>query len=447
MIFNISMIIASIYAGFLVWYVMTAFISGTVYTYLAYIAVILIGGSTFIAMYKVPDMMFANKKIKHILLLPISVHDVIFVLMKKLIVLQLALCTVFLWPCLIYFSRNILAVVIAFLSCMLIILFIDMLIFILTIIVIMAVQVRFAGTSLLVLQYLCPFFVLWSMGMGFHIVPKMEMHWICCILCAAMIGCLVIKMQQKKIYVLYQETYQKLQGHQHKQRKIFYSSCRIQDPYAFLEWKRVIRNKNLFLFSNIKNIFTIFIVVEFLSRDILPHELFAPYQIEILFLTICAAVNTISSTAYTSDPDQAFYSFLPMSSRKVFYCKTLHGALWGEGVVLAYWIFLVILKKTAVIPAFLLLLYGTFINYDCALLGVLFDYRMKREVCSTNELLHGNFSKFFVLVIALLWYTFMFWMQQKYIIDQFLLLVMSGSVVFCICEHVYIEEVWHDRGM
>ena len=51
--------------------------------------------------------------------------------------------------------------------------------------------------------------------------------------------------------------------------------------------------------------------------------------------------------------------------------------------------------------AFLLLIYGTVMNYGCVWLGVFLDYKMPRSPNSTNELLHGNISKVIVLFASI----------------------------------------------
>ena len=82
-IFSVSGLIAGIYAGFMVWYALKTYIPGPLHTHLSYLAVIVLGISAFIAVYQIPDLLFANEKIEHVLPLPIDSGTVIFVLLKK----------------------------------------------------------------------------------------------------------------------------------------------------------------------------------------------------------------------------------------------------------------------------------------------------------------------------------------------------------------------------
>ncbi len=121
---------------------------------------------------------------------------------------------------------------------------------------------------------------------------------------------------------------------------------------------------------------------------------------ELFLLMSCCSVNTISSTAYSSDDNKSCYAFLPISGRRLFLWKTIQGFLWGEITVLLFWFILIGFERPPVVDTFLLLFYGTSMNYVCAWLGVCIDLKMPRTVNSTNELLHGNISKVIVLITA-----------------------------------------------
>ncbi len=121
------------------------------------------------------------------------------------------------------------------------------------------------------------------------------------------------------------------------------------------------------------------------------------YTAELFLMVSCCAVNTISSTAYSSDPNKAYVSFLPISTHRLFFWKTLQGFFWGEITVLLFWIGAVFFHSISAPDACLLLIYGTVMNYGCVWLGVFSDYKMPRSPNSTNELLHGNISKVIVL--------------------------------------------------
>lgn len=117
-------------------------------------------------------------------------------------------------------------------------------------------------------------------------------------------------------------------------------------------------------------------------------------------LVSCCAVNTISSTAYSSDPNRSYLAFLPISTHQLFLWKTIQGFIWGEITIFLFWFGTVFLHGLSVADACLLLIYGTMMNYACSWLGVFLDYKMPRSTNSTNELLHGNISKVIVLFVS-----------------------------------------------
>ena len=125
------------------------------------------------------------------------------------------------------------------------------------------------------------------------------------------------------------------------------------------------------------------------------------YTMELFLLVSCCAVNTISSTAYSSDPNKEYLSFLPVSTHRLFFWKTLQGFFWGEITVLLFWLGATFFHGISALDAFLLLIYGTVTNYGCVWFGVFLDYKMPRSPNSTNELLHGNISKVIVLFASI----------------------------------------------
>lgn len=190
------------------------------------------------------------------------------------------------------------------------------------------------------------------------------------------------------------------QNFQHRRKSRAVRLTKIKNPYLLLEWKRVSRNKELIFFSNIKNILTVFILCGFLLRNFGKLGLPGTYSLELFLLVSCCAVNTISSTAYSSDPNRSYLAFLPISTHQLFLWKTIQGFIWGEITIFLFWFGTVFLHGLSVADACLLLIYGTMMNYACSWLGVFLDYKMPRSTNSTNELLHGNISKVIVLFVS-----------------------------------------------
>lgn len=96
-----------------------------------------------------------------------------------------------------------------------------------------------------------------------------------------------------------------------------------------------------------------------------------------------------------------------------------------------FWVAALIFRRLSLTDAILLLLYGTIMNYVCVWLGVLFDFKMPRTANSTNELLHGNLSKFYVLIAVLVLTVIEIDLWKKYCADLSLILFVTlcGAVL------------------
>lgn len=121
----------------------------------------------------------------------------------------------------------------------------------------------------------------------------------------------------------------------------------------------------------------------------------------LVLLSVSCAINTIASTAYSSDASRHCYDFLPIDGARLFLWKVLVSAFWGLPLVVLVWLVSVCVVRPAFAESLLLLLYALTSALLCAALGVWLDQRMPRNPQSTNELLHGNLSKVCVLAAAL----------------------------------------------
>ena len=168
--------------------------------------------------------------------------------------------------------------------------------------------------------------------------------------------------------------YLNTQNFQYRRTDKAIAPTKIQNPYFLLEWKRVSRNKELIFFSNIKNILTVFVLFSLLVQNFEWIGLSEKYAIELFLLVSCCAVNTISSTAYSNDPNKSYFSFLPISAHRLFFWKTIQGFLWGEITVLLFWAGVILFRNIPISDACLLLGYSTAMNYSCVWFGVFLDY-------------------------------------------------------------------------
>ena len=186
--------------------------------------------------------------------------------------------------------------------------------------------------------------------------------------------------------------------HSHQLRTVAPSS--IRHPYLLLEWKRVLRSKELIFYTTIKNLVTIALLAGLFRQRV---QLLLPDAtlLTLGLLSVSCAINTIASTAYSSDASRHCYDFLPIDGARLFLWKTLVAAFWGLPLVVLVWLVSVCVVRPAFAESLLLLLYALTSALLCAALGVWLDQRMPRSPQSTNELLHGNLSKVCVLAAAL----------------------------------------------
>lgn len=405
-ILSASLLIAGIYAGFLVWYALDAYIPGSFQIHCYYLSVVVMGIGAFLAVYQIPDLFFANEQIEHILSLPIDTDKIICILLKRIIYVQTEICAATYWPCFFLHWGNRKTAFFVMLSSLTIIILCDLFVFLLSVAIGTIAPHQYVGYAFLALQFACPIGLLFAVEKVLTLLPYMTNIFVYLLLSGSFLGITITVFAifhfKACLNHCYMIAYMNTQRFQHKESCTRNRISHIRNPYFFLEWRRIMRNKAPIFFSNIKNIVTILLLSGILSKSLMRADLLIPYQLELLLLVSCASVNTISSTAYSSDENRVFYGFLPISPRKMFFWKTFQGFLWGEATILLFWTVIIVFRKFSVIDAVLFLLYGTLTNYACAWLGVLFDCKMPRTANSTNELLHGNISKFFVLIIALI---------------------------------------------
>lgn len=228
-----------------------------------------------------------------------------------------------------------------------------------------------------------------------------------CLLCAALadlgiylLALLASAFRHMMTSRWYENGVAKAQQFQRSHRLRTVAPATIRHPYLLLEWKRVLRSKELIFYTTVKNLVTIALLVGLFHQrvqQLLPD----PDALILVLLSASCAINTIASTAYSSDASRRCYAFLPIDGARLFLWKVLVSAFWGLPLVVLVWLVSVCVVRPAFAESLLLLLYALTNALLCAALGVWLDQRMPRNPQSTNELLHGNLSKVCVLAAAL----------------------------------------------
>ena len=409
-----SFMIIGAYIGYLIWYILDSYLPAAAadngYVFVSLISVWL---CAFWGIYQLPDQLCMNRRVKMILCYPVEAQTIVSVVAMRIFILQSGICAAFLYPFFLFEAHRRREAVLAMLFCCILTGVMDIGVILFSILLSRFCACDIVGYAFVVFQYGSFLVLAWLAGnvvfalWGYiagksQAVPKeQELHVALWVWAAALLGLTVLIMALRfAAEHWYVRGYLNVQDFRHREAGKRPTTSHISHPYFLLEWKRVTRNKELIFFSNIKNMITVMILSRLLFYNFSQIGLTGTYVEELFLLMSCCSVNTISSTAYSSDDNKSCYAFLPISGQRLFLWKTIQGFLWGEITVFLFWSILICLERLPVLSAFLLLLYGTSMNYVCSWLGVLIDLKMPRTVNSTNELLHGNISKVLVLITA-----------------------------------------------
>ena len=368
-----SFMIIGAYIGYLIWYILDSYLPAAAadngYVFVSLISVWL---CAFWGIYQLPDQLCMNRRIKMILCYPVEAQTIVSVVAMRIFILQSGICAAFLYPFFLFEAHRRREAVLAMLFCCILTGVMDIGVILFSILLSRFCAYDIVGYAFVVFQYGSFLVLAWLAGnvvfalWGYiagksQAVPKeQELHVALWVWAVALLGLTVLIMALRfAAEHWYVRGYLNVQDFRHREAGKRPTTSHITHPYFLLEWKRVTRNKELIFFSNIKNMITVMI----LSRLL-------------------------------------FYNFSQIGLTGTYVEEMFQGFLWGEITVFLFWSILICLERLPVLSAFLLLLYGTSMNYVCSWLGVLIDLKMPRTVNSTNELLHGNISKVLVLITA-----------------------------------------------
>lgn len=368
-----SFMIIGAYIGYLIWYILDSYLPAAAadngYVFVSLISVWL---CAFWGIYQLPDQLCMNRRIKMILCYPVEAQTIVSVVAMRIFILQSGICAAFLYPFFLFEAHRRREAVLAMLFCCILTGVMDIGVILFSILLSRFCACDIVGYAFVVFQYGSFLVLAWLAGnvvfalWGYiagksQAVPKeQELHVALWVWAVALLGLTVLIMALRfAAEHWYVRGYLNVQDFRHREAGKRPTTSHITHPYFLLEWKRVTRNKELIFFSNIKNMITVMI----LSRLL-------------------------------------FYNFSQIGLTGTYVEELFQGFLWGEITVFLFWSILICLERLPVLSAFLLLLYGTSMNYVCSWLGVLIDLKMPRTVNSTNELLHGNISKVLVLITA-----------------------------------------------
>ena len=460
LVMKASIAIVEIYVGYLFWYMVTQYFSELAAYYGLLVSLISILSCTFLGVSYLPDQFYVNRSMKDILYYPVSTQTILSALFIRMIAMQSGICIAMAYPQFffcgnsswLYALKNILI-------CLIVICAIDFTIILLFVMICRVFSNRMVGYAFVVFQYVM--FLLLAIVTGtiiaFGFVHPDFLSWInqrigftniflVLIPLAIILGMAMIIV----FHYWYIKGYLNIQSFHKQVAAKRTPTTRIEHPYFLIEWKRVLRNKELIFFSNFKNVVTIIVLCRLFVQNFGQIAFGEKYVVELFLLISCCGTNTISSTAYSSDSNRAYYAFLPISQRQMFLWKTIQGFLWGEIMVFLFEFVIILVKDIPMIDVCLLFLYGTFMNYACSWIGVFLDFKMPRTANSTNELLHGNISKVIVLIVSIAVTIGEFYLVSNKIVTISLLHLSVVISVFIICAEMcywlFCKGAFYDSG-
>lgn len=409
LVVGISTAVVGLYTGYLLWYMLTQYFQEPVSSYRGLVSFISVWICVFLAIYQLPDLLCTNRHMKNILYYPVTVQMILFTILIRVIVIQFGICVAAAWPQFLFYEYEAMLGICNILACWIVVCAIDVMIVFLSVAISRIFSSQTVGYAYVVFQYgsflllavlakniISLIFIKPEFLSGINELLNLAHILIFAIPVFPVLAIAMIAVT-KHWYI---NGYLNVQNFRYASSSKHITTTQIENPYFLVEWKRVSRNKELIFFSNVKNILTIMVLCSLLSRNFGGVNLNEKYVMELFLLVSCCGVNTISSTAYSSDANKMFYGFLPVKPCRMFLWKTVQGFLWGEITMSLFWLAIVLFQDVPVLDAGMLFLYGTFTNYACSWLGVYLDFKMPRTTNSTNELLHGNLSKVFVLVFS-----------------------------------------------
>lgn len=438
-IVGVSLAVIGLYIGFLFWYLIANNWTQPTINILVLVICILVAGNSLLALYKIPEQLCTNPYIEQLLNFPIKVSQIIYTVIFRLCKIQVLIYVCFILPYILFFNDEFSVMTSCGLICTLFSMIFDCLIFLLMI-GIPFISKKFCGYIILVIQYggflsiiglgvylliecLANPLLLWNISnwvQGYYMI-------LCPILLLILFLCFVtIRKISKTCYLksyYYLLTFTK-PVHNHK-RNPFRNS-----PYFLIEWCRVTRNKELFFYSSIKSVVTVYLLGNILLKRIMEANITALNILDISLMILCCAINTISSTSYSSDKNIQYYKFFPINYARLFFAKVVVGFLWNEIVVSFIWIVRSIGNGSPFDIS--LLVFGTFTNLLSSAIGVYFDYKMPRNINNSNLLFHGNMNKIFVL-LAIVGLTILeIYLLQKIKFSDILLGLSVINIIFTI---------------
>lgn len=368
-IVGVTLAICGLYGGYLLWFICQRYLPGP--DAAAWHLAFLIGWMlcSFLALGRIPDALFTNRRLCAVRWLPVPGTLLVRLTLGHLLLLQGGIIALVFWGFFLHTEGGRASLLRLMLACLLCAALADLGIYLLALLASRVLSARTLGYGFIVLQY-GGFFLL-ALLSARTVLRLPDFSNLSCAAALKAFGALLLlcaALSHAATARWYERGVAKAQQFQRQHRLHTAAPSSIRHPYLLLEWKRVLRNKELVFYTTIKNLVTIALLVSLFHQRV---QLLLPDAtlLTLVLLSVSCAINTIASTAYSSDASRHCYDFLPIDGARLFLWKTLVSAFWGLPLVVLVWLVSVCVVRPAFAESLLLLLYALTNALLCAALS------------------------------------------------------------------------------
>lgn len=328
-----TLTLIGLYLGVLFWYFNVDYLGQPIQNALVLAVCSLICISVLVALYRIPEQLCVNSQIEKLLYFPVNPTNIIYMVIIRLFKIQILSFICCFLSSIYFFKWNILPLILTTILCALILIIIDLFIFSISI-VISTVSEKYCGYILLTFQYGGFLFIMWGIVrllifafekplMINGIYHLFENNYLISVLIFIMIIFLSYIYTIKISASYFLRCYHYLNCFTKPRFHVNISKYFNKNPYILNEWCRVSRNKELLFYSNLKSVITVYLLVNLFSKRISGSYIEIQSVLKILVMVLCCAMNTISSTSYTSDKNISYYNLFPVKNSRIFFSKVL----------------------------------------------------------------------------------------------------------------------------
>lgn len=105
-VITLSIAMVGIYVGYLIWYIVNRYLPEPISSYRVLVAILTFWICAFVAIYKIPDQLFTNRRIKDVLCFPVSADELVSLVIGRLACFQFGMVVCGFWAYFLYASDD-----------------------------------------------------------------------------------------------------------------------------------------------------------------------------------------------------------------------------------------------------------------------------------------------------------------------------------------------------